>query len=69
MKPFDHCPICGGQIVTTEVEKLLRGGANSGSLPANAEVCLGCGEQFYSLEDATRFEKARRRLARGEAAE
>jgi rRNA maturation protein Nop10 len=69
MKSFDHCPICGGQIVVTEVERRLRGGANSGSLPANADVCLGGGEQFYSLEDATRFEKARRRLARGEPAE
>jgi DNA-directed RNA polymerase subunit RPC12/RpoP len=69
MKPFDHCPICGGQIVVTEVEKRLRGGAHSGSLPANAEVCLGCGEKFYSIADAERFEKARRRLARGETAE
>ena len=69
MNPFDRCPICGGQIATTAVEKRLRGGANSGSLSANAELCLACGERFYSITDAARFEKARRRLARGETAE
>jgi hypothetical protein len=53
----------------TEVENRLRGGANSGGVPATAEVCLGCGEQFYSFADATRFEKARRCLARSEALE
>jgi len=69
MNPFDHCPICRGRIVMTTVEKRLRAGTHSGSLSANAEVCLGCGEQFYSVADAARFEKARRRLARGETVE
>jgi len=59
----------GGQLVATEVQKRLRGGANSGSLAAAAEICLACGEQFYSFEEVSRFEKARRRIARGEPAE
>lgn len=25
-KPFDKCPICSGELVEKEVEKLLRGG-------------------------------------------
>ncbi len=25
MKPFDKCPICGGQLLEKEVEKLLGG--------------------------------------------
>jgi hypothetical protein len=69
MKPFDHCPACGGKVMATEVEKRLRGGVRTGSLPANADLCTACGERFYSFADAVRFEKARRRLARGESAE
>lgn len=26
MKPFDKCPVCGGELVEKEVEKLLKGG-------------------------------------------
>jgi len=26
MMPFDKCPVCGGEIVKKEVDKLLRGG-------------------------------------------
>jgi hypothetical protein len=69
MTPFDHCPACGGQIISTPVEKRLRSGAHTGSLAATADVCLACGERFYSIADAARFEKARRRIARGETAE
>ena len=28
MKPFEKCPVCGGELIETEVEKLLRGGNN-----------------------------------------
>ena len=27
MLPFEKCPVCGGEMVEKEVEKLLRGGA------------------------------------------
>jgi hypothetical protein len=47
----DHCILCFAA-------------AHSGSLSAHADLCLGCGERFYSIADAARFEKARRRLAR-----
>jgi len=26
MKPLDKCPVCGGELVEKEVEKLLKGG-------------------------------------------
>jgi len=26
MKPFDKCPVCGGELVEKDVEKLLKGG-------------------------------------------
>lgn len=29
MLPFRECPVCGGEIVSKQVEKLLRGGVNS----------------------------------------
>ena len=28
MKSFEKCPVCGGELVEKEVEKLLRGGDN-----------------------------------------
>jgi uncharacterized protein with PIN domain len=28
MKPFEKCPMCGGELVEKEVEKLLRGTSN-----------------------------------------
>jgi rRNA maturation endonuclease Nob1 len=29
MKPFEKCPVCGGELETKQVEKLLRGGGNT----------------------------------------
>jgi hypothetical protein len=29
MKLFDKCPVCGGDLVTKEVEKMLKGGTNT----------------------------------------
>ena len=64
MMPFPQCPICGGEIVDKEVEKLLRGGANTAVLRVRAEVCLRCGERFYPQETVRRFEQIRLQLER-----
>ena len=69
MKTFDKCPICGGELVEKGVEKLLRGGVNTAVLKVNAEVCLQCGERFYSEETVRRFEQIREKLANEDVAE
>ena len=69
MKPFEKCPVCGGELVEKEVEKLLRGGAHTALLKVRAEVCLRCGERLYSQETVRRFEEIRAKLRRQETAE
>ena len=46
MMPFEKCPVCGGEVVEKEVEKLLRGGGNTATVSVLAEVCLQCGERL-----------------------
>jgi YgiT-type zinc finger domain-containing protein len=62
MKPFEKCPICGGELVEKEVEKLLRGGIHTAVLQAKAQVCLKCGERLYSPDLVKKFENVRSRL-------
>jgi len=62
MKPFDKCPVCGGEVVTKKVDKLLRGGSNSAVITVEAEVCLHCGERLYSEETIKKFESVRAKL-------
>jgi YgiT-type zinc finger domain-containing protein len=69
MTPFDKCPICGGEIVERQVQKLLRGGRHTASIAVTAEVCLHCGERLYSSEVVKRFEEIRAKLERQETAE
>jgi YgiT-type zinc finger domain-containing protein len=66
MLPFSKCPVCGGEVVEKEVEKLLRGGVNVAVVKVRAEVCLRCGERMYSKETVRRFEQIRSRLAHQE---
>lgn len=66
--PFEQCPVCGGELVEKEVEKLLRGGLHTAVLQVHAEVCLRCGERLYSQETVRRFEEIRKRLERQETA-
>ncbi len=63
MKPFEKCPICGGDLLTKEVEKLLRGGKHTAVISVSAEVCLHCGERLYSTDTVKRFEEIRAKLA------
>ncbi len=67
-KPFDKCPICGGELEEKVVEKLLKGGVNTAIIKVKAEVCLHCGERLYSQETVKRFEEIRRKLERKEVA-
>jgi len=66
MMPFEKCPVCGGELVEREVEKLLRGGVHTAVLQVRAEVCIHCGERLYAQETVRRFEEIRRRLERQE---
>jgi YgiT-type zinc finger domain-containing protein len=62
MMPFERCPVCGGELVAKQVEKLLRGGAHMAVITVPAEVCLRCGERLYSQETAKRFAEIRGKL-------
>ncbi|HEY84186.1 MAG TPA: YgiT-type zinc finger protein [Chloroflexi bacterium] len=66
MKPFSQCPVCSGEVVEKEVEKLLRGGVNIAVVTVRAEVCLRCGERMYSKETISYFEQIRTKLAHQE---
>ena len=65
-KPFEKCPVCGGELEEKEVDKLLRGGVHTAIMKVQAEVCLHCGERLYSQETVRRFEEIRRKLEREE---
>ena len=69
MMPFIKCPVCGGELVEKDVEKLLRGGIHTAVLTVRAEVCLRCGERLYTQEAVRRFEQIRAKLQRQEVAE
>lgn len=66
MMPFTQCPVCGGDLVEKEVEKLLRGGIHTAVVRVPAEVCLHCGERLYTQETVRYFEKIRAKLKRQE---
>lgn len=67
--PFDNCPICGGELVEKDVEKLLRGGQHTAVVKVHAEVCLHCGEHLYSEETIRQFEQIRAKLEKQDVAE
>ena len=64
MRPFEKCPVCGGELVEKDVEKIVRGGRHTAVLNVRADVCLHCGERLYSRETVARFEEIRARLER-----
>lgn len=69
MKAFNKCPVCGGELVDKEVEKLLKGGMHTAVVKVCVEVCLHCGERLYSADTVKRFEQIRRKLERQEVAD
>jgi YgiT-type zinc finger domain-containing protein len=66
---FEQCPVCGGNLVEKEVEKILRGGANTAAVKVCAQVCLRCGERLYLQEIVRRFEQIKAKLERQETEE
>ncbi|XHX76957.1 MAG: YgiT-type zinc finger protein [Stenomitos frigidus ULC029] len=62
MNAFQQCPLCGGELVEKDVQKLLRGGLHTAALRVKAEVCLECGERLYSEETVRHFEDVRQKL-------
>ena len=62
MMPFEKCPVCGGNLETKQVEKLLKGGGNTVSLKVTADVCLHCGEKLFAEEIVKYFEEIRGKL-------
>jgi len=69
MRPFEKCPVCGGDLVEKEVEKLLRGGDHTAVVKVEAQVCLHCGERLYSEQTVRRFEEIRAKLERQQTKE
>lgn len=69
MKPFEKCPVCGGELVEKTVEKLLRGGSDTAVIKVKAEVCLRCGERLYDDKTIKRFEEVRTKLTRKQTEE
>ena len=45
--PFEKCPVCGGELIDKQVEKLLRGGLHTAVVAVFAEVSLRCGERLH----------------------
>ncbi len=64
--PFGKCPVCGGELVKKQVEKLLRGGNHTAVVAVEADVCLRCGERLYDQLMVKRFEDIRAKLRRGD---
>jgi YgiT-type zinc finger domain-containing protein len=64
----EKCPVCSGDVVEKEVEKILRGGDNTAIVRARADVCLHCGERLYAPQTIRRFEEIRRKLEADETA-
>jgi len=69
MRPFEKCPVCGGELVEKEVEKIIRGGVNTAVLRVQAEVCLKCGERLYSAELIKRFDQILDKLEKQDVSE
>ena len=62
MTPLEKCPVCSGDIVKKEVEKVLHAGNNTEIVKVQALVCLRCGERFYTPEVVKLFEEIRSKL-------
>jgi YgiT-type zinc finger domain-containing protein len=69
MKLSEKCPVCGGELVEKEVEKVLKGGSNTAILKVKAEVCQHCGGRLYLPETVAHFEEIREKLSNGDSGE
>ena len=62
MTPFEKCPVCGGEIVEKEVEKILRSSNHTEIVKVQAAVCLRCGERLYTSEVIKLFKEIKLKL-------
>ena len=62
MTPFEKCPVCSGEIIEKEVEKVLRVGNHTEIVKVQAAVCFRCGERLYTPEVVKLFEEIRSKL-------
>ncbi|MEC4816268.1 MAG: YgiT-type zinc finger protein [Scytonema sp. PMC 1069.18] len=62
MKKPKKCPNCQGEVITKQVEKLLKGGENTAIVLVEAEVCLNCGERLYKPDVVRQFAQIRAKL-------
>lgn len=69
MEPIDRCPVCSGDVITKEVEQLVRGGDDVAIVRVQADVCVQCGERLFSPETIRQLEEIQRKLERHETAE
>ncbi len=58
----DQCPLCSGELVEKNMQKLLRGEIHMAIVSVKAEVCLQCGDRLYSEKTVRRFEDIRAKL-------
>lgn len=65
----EACPACGSPLFVKQVEKLLRGGADTASVKVQAEVCERCGERLYDSATIQLFEEIRSKLAHRQTSE
>ena len=68
MKP-KKCPNCQGELITKQVEKILKGGVNTAIVQVEAEVCLNCGERLYKPDVVRQFAQIRSKLKNRETAD
>ena len=59
MKPFEKCPVCGGELENQPVEKRLGGVKKPVIMKVCADVCQQCGEALYTQEQIHSFESIR----------
>jgi YgiT-type zinc finger domain-containing protein len=68
MNILQPCPMCSGELVEKDVQKLLRGGVDTAILSVKAE-CLQCGDRLYAEETVRRFEDIRAKLKKQQTEE
>ena len=62
MKKPQKCSNCQGELITKQVEKILKGGVNTAIVQVKAEVCLKCGERLYKPDVIRQFAQIRAKL-------
>ena len=62
MTPFEKCPVCSGEIIEKEVEKVLQVGNHKEIVKVQAAVCFRCGERLYTSEVIKLFKEIKLKL-------